>query len=230
MILLKSEVIKNDFPYYLYAHIRLDTNQPFYIGIGGHESINRNYYRANQKTQRSKYWLNTINKTSFKVKILLHSNSWEEICKKEKEFIKLYGRKNLNKGILVNLTDGGEGTSGTNKNNNVGIREKNNPKRLENLRKACCGVTHSKEILDLIASKNRGQKRSDETKLKMSLDRKGKTFTPAKRILQMDINGNLIKEWESAKEVNKVLNYDYACTLRATRNGKLFHNYKWKKV
>jgi len=34
--------------------------------------------------------------------------NWEDACKKEIEFIELYGRRDLNKGTLVNLTDGGE--------------------------------------------------------------------------------------------------------------------------
>ena len=38
--------------------------------------------------------------------------TWDEACTKEIEFIKLYGRKDNNTGILVNLTDGGEGTLG----------------------------------------------------------------------------------------------------------------------
>ena len=43
---------------YVYRHIRLDTNQPFYIGIGS----DKNYFRANQKTssKRNSYWVNNV--------------------------------------------------------------------------------------------------------------------------------------------------------------------------
>jgi hypothetical protein len=43
---------------------------------------------------------------------MLESDDYEFIKNKEVEFIKLYGRKDLNKGTLVNLTDSGEGSSG----------------------------------------------------------------------------------------------------------------------
>ena len=34
---------------YVYQHVRLDTNEPFYIGIG---SDDKNYQRANNKFNR----------------------------------------------------------------------------------------------------------------------------------------------------------------------------------
>jgi hypothetical protein len=90
---------------YLYRHIRLDTNQPFYIGIG----INN---RAWTVKSRNLLWKRIVNKTEYRVEILLEDLTWEEACVKEREFIALYGRKDLGSGPLVNLTDGGEGILG----------------------------------------------------------------------------------------------------------------------
>jgi hypothetical protein len=103
--------------HYLYRHIRLDTNQPFYIGIGTitnkkFKTITSNYSRANSKTQRSKYWNYIVNKTNYEVEILFESNDYDFIKQKEKEFIKLYGRVDNKTGILCNLTDGGDGAIG----------------------------------------------------------------------------------------------------------------------
>lgn len=92
---------------YVYRHIRLDKNEVFYVGIA---LAKTNYYRAYEKCRRSKFWERIINKTPYEVEIMLDDLTWEEACKKEIEFIQLYGRKNLGKGTLVNLTDGGEGT------------------------------------------------------------------------------------------------------------------------
>lgn len=86
----------------LYRHIRLDTNEVFYIGIG-------DIKRANDKTSRSKYWRSITNKTKYRIDIILENLTWDDACKKEIEFIKLYGRKDLGLGTLVNMTDGGEG-------------------------------------------------------------------------------------------------------------------------
>jgi hypothetical protein len=88
----------------VYRHIRLDKNEPFYIGIA--ENPNRPY----QKYKRNNYWKNIINMTEYRVDILFDDLTWEEACEKEKEFIQLYGRKNLGTGTLVNMTDGGEGS------------------------------------------------------------------------------------------------------------------------
>jgi hypothetical protein len=92
---------------YVYRHIRLDKNEPFYIGIGSDEE----YKRANTNTRRNKHWIN-ISKFGYEVDILFDGLTWDEACVKEKEFISLYGRKDKNKGSLCNLTDGGDGCLG----------------------------------------------------------------------------------------------------------------------
>jgi hypothetical protein len=92
---------------YVYRHIRLDKNEPFYIGIA-----NTDIYRASTKRNRNKIWTCIANKTTFRIEILIDNLTWEDACKKEKEFIQIYGRIDLNNGCLANLTDGGEGTLG----------------------------------------------------------------------------------------------------------------------
>lgn len=101
--------------YYIYRHIRLDTNEPFYIGIGiksekNNRTISAHYYRAYNKYNRKLFWKNIVNKTNYEVEILLESDDYEFIKQKEIEFIALYGRRDLGKGSLTNLTDGGDGT------------------------------------------------------------------------------------------------------------------------
>jgi hypothetical protein len=86
----------------LYRHIRLDKNEPFYIGIGKKEK------RAYEKNGRNEYWINIVNKSEYRVDILFDDLTLEEACEKEKEFIQLYGRKDLGTGTLVNMTNGGE--------------------------------------------------------------------------------------------------------------------------
>ena len=95
---------------YVYRHIRLDKNEPFYIGIGSDSE----YKRANQlkNDRRNPIWHKIASKTEIEVEILLDDLSYEEAIAKEIEFIALYGRLNNATGILSNLTDGGEGTLG----------------------------------------------------------------------------------------------------------------------
>jgi hypothetical protein len=101
--------------YYLYRHIRLDNNEPFYIGIGSktkQDLIYDSYKRAYTKHKRNKFWYNIILKTDYKVEILYECNDYKFIKQKEIEFITLYGRRDLGLGTLVNFTNGGEGTVG----------------------------------------------------------------------------------------------------------------------
>lgn len=103
--------------YYLYRHIRLDKNIPFYIGMGtvrfGLEQRNytQKYNRAFSKKGRSRIWNGIVGKTSYEVEILCESNEKTIIFEKEKEFISLYGRIDNRTGTLANLTDGGDGST-----------------------------------------------------------------------------------------------------------------------
>jgi hypothetical protein len=91
----------------VYRHIRLDKNEPFYIGIGKTEK------RAYSKHSRNRYWKSIVANTAYRVEILFDDLSWERSIEKEIELIELYGRKDLGLGTLVNLTDGGESLPGS---------------------------------------------------------------------------------------------------------------------
>jgi hypothetical protein len=108
---------------YVYRHIRLDKNVPFYIGIGSDNLYKRAYIKS-----RSKHWKSITKKTKYEVEIVLDNLSWEEACEKEKEFIKLYGRTDKNEGTLVNKTDGGEGSLGAIRNLSQEVEEERRKK------------------------------------------------------------------------------------------------------
>lgn len=90
----------------VYRHRRLDTNSIFYVGIS-----KSNKYRPYSKHNRSKHWLNIINKTEYIVEIIYSNISYDDAKELEILLISEYGRHDLGSGLLVNLTDGGEGTS-----------------------------------------------------------------------------------------------------------------------
>lgn len=101
--------------YYVYRHIRVDKNEPFYIGIGtkSEQDLKYGYYgRASAKHVDNNIWLKIIAKTEWKWEILLESDDKNFIYEKEKEFISLYGRKCDNSGTLANLTLRGEENRG----------------------------------------------------------------------------------------------------------------------
>jgi hypothetical protein len=163
---------------YIYRHIRLDKNEPFYIGIGS----DQNYQRSKYKRNRNKHWNNIISITGYRVEILIDELSWGEACEKEKEFILLYGRKDLGTGILCNMTDGGEGSFGR-KVSNKTMKALRMPKSDDVKRKISesqigdkgnfYGRKHTEETKSKIRNYNIGRVMSDEAKMKMRLAKKG---------------------------------------------------------
>jgi hypothetical protein len=150
--------------WYVYRHIRLDKNEPFYIGIG----CKKNYERAYQikPERRNNLWCKIFSKTTIKIEIILDNLTKSQASEKEKEFIRLYGRKDLNTGTLCNMTDGGDGIWNC-------IRSEETKEKLRQQKigdknpmfgKIQSDITKLKKSIKL-----KGQKRTDETKKRQSL-------------------------------------------------------------
>lgn len=96
--------------YYLYRHIDKINNIPFYIGIGTNNKYI--YYNRSKDTQkRSKEWksyVKSIN-NNYDIEILFETDDYLLINKKEREFVKLYGRKDIKTGTLLNKDNAGKG-------------------------------------------------------------------------------------------------------------------------
>lgn len=167
---------------YVYRHIRLDKNEPFYIGIGS----DFKYKRAYENRSRNDYWHKIVNKSKFIVEIMIDDISWDEAKLKEIEFIKLYGRKDLGNGILSNMTDGGDGLinsseytrkkmSESSKKENISLETR---KRMSDAAKG--RVPHNKgknlypNVMENLKKINKGKKQSDESNAKRSIAHKGK--------------------------------------------------------
>lgn len=141
--------------HFLYRHIRKDSNEPFYIGIGTkplkYNGIRTEYKRAYDTSpkKRSIFWTNVFIKSNkdIEVQILFESTNYNLIKQKEQEFILLHGRKDNAKGSLVNLTEGGEGV---------------------------LGMIVSEKTRKLISEKNIGRKQSEETIRKIKLNHASK--------------------------------------------------------
>lgn len=179
------------YKYYVYRHIRLDKNEPFYIGLGTKRPKDDGIYnRANSITSRNDIWSKIVRKTNYIVDILIESDDYEFIRKKEIEFIKLYGRINIRTGILSNMTDGGAGSYGRPQleTTRQKIREGHKGKL-----KGPQGIT-KKQTPEFRAFK------SEQTKAYMNLPgSKEKLWTQksCKPILQFEKTGEFIKEWPS---------------------------------
>lgn len=98
-----------DGQFYIYRHIRLDLNVPFYIGFGTKQVRGRErsvYARAYAgKKGRGDDWRYIVSKINYEVEILYETDDIEIAKQKEIEFISLYRE------TLVNVTDGGDNCS-----------------------------------------------------------------------------------------------------------------------
>lgn len=152
----------------VYRHIRLDTNEIFYVGIGKNEK------RAFDKTGRNRHWKHITNKTQYKVEIITTVDSWDNACELEVLLIKEYGRRDLKTGSLVNMTDGGEGTQG------IIVSDETKKKQSEaktGKKSNNYGNPHSDKVKLRLSLVNKGKVLSQETKDKMSQKRLGKKFS-----------------------------------------------------
>ena len=166
---------------YVYKHIRLDTNQPFYIGIGADSK--GKYTRANRKTYRSSRWDRVVNKYGYYIEIVYDNITYDEAKEKEIELIKFYGKKNRKNpdGLLVNHTDGGDGMLGWEPSEET--RKKwSDQRRGKNLgdENPFYGRKHTKEFVKKISKTNKGnsyslgRKLTEETKSRIGEKAKGR--------------------------------------------------------
>ena len=153
----------------VYEHLRNDTNEVFYVGIGKKEK------RAFSKHGRNPHWKNIVNKVGYTVNIVYKNIEHKEAKKIEILLIEKYGRKNLGLGNLVNMTDGGEGTLGLIKTNSEETKKK--------ISEALKGKTPSEETRQKMSEAHKGEKHpmfgkthSEETRQKIGEAHKGNTY------------------------------------------------------
>lgn len=164
---------------YVYRHRRLDTNKIFYVGI----SKTKNFKRAYSKNNRNIHWKRIVNKTDYNVEILKSNLTWKDACELESFLIQEYGRKDLNTGILINMTDGGDGV-----NNKIWTK-------------------HSRKKASISAT---GKKMSKEAKEKMSKFWKNSKNSNRSNIVLDTQNGIF---YNSLKEASQYYKFSYSCLV-----------------
>lgn len=151
--------------YYVYQLRLENSDKPFYIGKGKGNRITNHFTDSSRKLNNIKNKIiSKAEKQGIKIlsEFLCTGLSEESALSLEMKLIKLLGRRDINTGILANMTDGGEGKSGA-----IASLE-TRKKRSESLK--ICG---------------RDWTPSEETKAKISKTLKGRPITQeilAKRI------------------------------------------------
>ncbi len=162
--------------------------EPFYVGKGYKNRMND--HRRENTELRKKYIFNKINKIfvetgkepiSFKYQENMLEQSAYDL---KEEIVDLIGRKNLNRGPLINLVDGG------NKRRTPVLTEK----QKNHSGKFKKGIRQKEEYIIKADNARKGLKVSFEKRLTRSRKSGG---TP---ILQYSLKGEFIKEWSMAQE------------------------------
>lgn len=194
---------------YVYQHIRLDKNEPFYIGIGTSEYYNR----ARRKKGRNEIWQRISSKANIKIEILFDNITWEQACEKEIELINKYGRINNKTGILANLTDGGEGAKGAIPKNKRKIVQKDFNNNIIKIYESIASVEKDGYIKSGVNMCCRGKAKihagyvwqyfdsqSDDLNYNKSL----RKVPNRKKIIQKNLDGSIVKVWECVMDAVKV--------------------------
>jgi len=142
--------------YYVYAYLRKSDNTPYYIGKG---KGNRAFAKHNRVP---------VPKDKSRIVFLKENLNETDAFAHECEQIRLHGRKDLNTGILLNRTDGGDGASGL-------IFSEETRKRLS---EANTGRKESSEEIERKRQRQLGQKHSPERNAKRSAALKGRKLSP----------------------------------------------------
>jgi len=143
----------DEFYTYIY-YDPLRNNIPMYVGKGKHNRAWEHLFRE-KTNKRLRNRLKTLKKHNTMPVIGIYAGLDEELSLLiEQELIARFGRKDLGKGSLYNLSDGGEGPS---------------------------GYVFTAEAREKISLTHKGKKVSDETRRKMREAKLGKKFTEQHR-------------------------------------------------
>ena len=211
------------FEFFVYQHLKADTNAVFYIGKGKGK-------RYAQKQGRNTYWHRVVNKHGFIPKIVVDGIDEELAFLCESELIDKYKKLGAQ---LVNATDGGEGVSG------YKHTDEHKEKMLGNeywklvKTNGFKGKTHSNQQKAKWSEMRKGSPGtrngiclSDETKEKMSASKTGKPLK-ALRVLSDDQVREIrvLLATEYIAEVARRFNVGES-TIRRIRDGERYGDVK----
>lgn len=212
--------------YYVYTHVRLDTNTIFYIGKGkicNKQTYKGKYRRAYNKKGRNKFWKNITNFIEYKVIIKREFISEKAALLYEEYLISKY-RLRKNGGSLTNVKE-----SDTTYSETMNKGYSDNLKRIkiyqytlngdfvkewDSISDAAkyikCTITSLSASLGKIKNRKCYQTRGYMWRLfkELKIEPLLRPST-SKKVYQYDKKDNFIREWESSRIASDTLNISY---------------------
>lgn len=219
------------------VYVHISPSNKYYVGITC-QIPERRWRSDGGAYKNNSYFWNAIQKygwDNFQHEIIAQNLTRDEACNFEIVLIKKLKSNNYKYGY--NRSSGGEVNQGftlsketREKLSNALKGRKLSEKQRLALINANIGRHRSEETKKKISIANSHPK-SEETKLKVSISKQGQGAIP---IIQYDINGNYIREWESAFKAMKCLNLKSRSSIANVLSGrcKQTHGYifKYKNV
>ena len=201
--------------FYVYEHIRLDSNAVFYVGKGKGR-------RCFESRRRNLYWKRIVSKAGgFDVRVVVDGIDEELAFLAEQELISKLKTQGI---VLANLTDGGEGVSGYNHTEEtkafLGATLRRTMETYKHIvRERQLGENNSAKkegVGDKISKALSGRKMSEETKRKISRPR-GKNS----RAIKVSFNG---QHFDCIKDMAEFIKIPYTTLVAKMRK---MQNYHW---
>lgn len=194
--------------FYVYRHIRKDTNSIFYVGKG-------NGNRCKRHNGRNRYWKSIVQKANgFDVEFIVKDIDEELAFLVEQEAIDAYKRFGFS---LANISAGGEGTSGM----------KHTQEAKDKVSKANKGKKKTEQQKKLISIQSTGRKHSEETKAYLSAINKNRVLTEEQKQKIIDAHkGRKLTEETKQKiskkhlALNKTMSAEHRKTISDLHKGK----------
>lgn len=225
--------------YYIYQHVRLDSNKVFYIGKGTKKRKGNAYSRAFTKNSRNQYWKNITQITSYKVEILEEYESEQDCLKRETELIRLHGYSWNGTGTLCNMVEDNDqirrlARIQSKKKNSKEVHQydlegrylKSFPSIIDAIKEYPCDVYNAASGKAITAGGF--QWRTIKYNKLSPYNEELNEIEKSKVVYQYDLDNNLIKEWKGTKEPSLKLNINRGAIRNCLSNlAKTAGGFKW---
>lgn len=201
---------------YVYCHLKADSGEPFYVGMGKTKA------RPLNMVSRSNWHKNIAAKHGVRVEIIVDEIDWDTALWWEIKWIKAL--KDAGYG-LVNLTNGGDGVRG------LEFTDQHKKK----LAKAKLGCKQSKETIEKRASSLRGRKRPRHVVEKIATANAGQKRTPEQNAqnsgrMKLLMQSQLIRKKLSEANMGRSPSSETRRKLSEANKGKILTAEHKKKI